>query len=431
MRSQQSPRSEPPTPAGERAPAALAVGVGILLCTISLAGGSLGGAPAPFPYVWADVAIVHLVCALPLALAVAAVIRRRMSAVRSIALAFLFLCIALLSMSNPIRASLMATGISVPVLGLVLRTASALGVVVAVVLASAVVIGRPRFDARRDSRRKLIALTTVGTFVLLLPPYTYVGARCRNDLARLGEFLEQSRLGEGRALATRLVEFDPAREWDGHPLAKVAADLERIVAELQSQVAVSLAPGVTAGRRLERARQLAMLGRTAEAIDVLQPLRRTPADPQVETLAGTIHEAEGQWGEGLESYRKAQAAWESRPPGPERSAGLLRATTGMAYCQRKAGRYADAEASYRQVLTLSPTADSHFLLAQFYEDAQDAGNARSHARRAIELAPDRYRRDGERLIRKLSVYQFGCLGVYLAGSDVQAGTEARPSAGGS
>jgi tetratricopeptide (TPR) repeat protein len=98
-------------------------------------------------------------------------------------------------------------------------------------------------------------------------------------------------------------------------------------------------------------------------------------------------------------------------------AGLLQATTGIAYCQRKLGHYADAEATYQQVLTLSPTADSHFLLAQFYEDAQQAEKARTHARRAMALAPTRYRQEGEKLIRKLTVYHFGCLSVFTAEND--------------
>ena len=99
-------------------------------------------------------------------------------------------------------------------------------------------------------------------------------------------------------------------------------------------------------------------------------------------------------GAGAGGVPAATPGWEARPESPARAAGVLRATTGIAYCLRKLGRYAEAEVAYREVLALSPTADSHFLLAQFYEDAQQAGKAREHARRAIELAPDRYPKDG-------------------------------------
>jgi tetratricopeptide (TPR) repeat protein len=103
----------------------------------------------------------------------------------------------------------------------------------------------------------------------------------------------------------------------------------------------------------------------------------------------------------------------------------LQATTGIAYCQRKSGRYAEAEANYQQVLALSPTADSYYLLAQFYEDTQQAEQARTHARQAMELDPARYGQKGEKLIRKLTVSDFGCLGVFTAEND-RSGTSLFP-----
>lgn len=60
------------------------------------------------------------------------------------------------------------------------------------------------------------------------------------------------------------------------------------------------------------------------------------------------------------------------------------------------------------------TADSHFLLAQFYEDAQQADKARTHARRAMALAPERYQKEGEKLINRLTTFHFGCLHVLAA-----------------
>jgi tetratricopeptide (TPR) repeat protein len=131
-------------------------------------------------------------------------------------------------------------------------------------------------------------------------------------------------------------------------------------------------------------------------------------------LRGTIRENRGDWDEGLAAYRAARSAWEARPPSPARDAGIVQAATGAAYCLRKSGHYARAEAAYLELLALAPTADSHFLLAQFYEDAQQAAKAREHARRAIELAPDRYAQAGERLIKKMALNQFGCFGVYRA-----------------
>ncbi len=128
-------------------------------------------------------------------------------------------------------------------------------------------------------------------------------------------------------------------------------------------------------------------------------------------LRGTIYETRGEWELGRQSYERAKRAWESQPQGPERSAGLLRATTGIAYCLRKLGRYAEAEAAYREVLSLSPTADSHFLLARFYDDTEQTATAHAHARQAMALAPDRYQLEGQQLIEKLAMRHFGCLGI--------------------
>ncbi len=158
-----------------------------------------------------------------------------------------------------------------------------------------------------------------------------------------------------------------------------------------------------------------MLGRTGDALDVLKPVDDPVWTAEVEDLRGTIHETRGEWEPGLAAYRAARRGGRGRGGRRRRrAAGVLRAATGVAYCLRKAGRYAEAEGAYREVLALAPTADSHFLLARFYEDAQQAGSAREHARRAIELAPDRYAHDGEKLIRKLTVFQFGCLRVFEA-----------------
>jgi hypothetical protein len=75
------------------------------------------------------------------------------------------------------------------------------------------------------------------------------------------------------------------------------------------------------------------------------------------------------------------------------------------------GHYARAETAYQQLLALSPTADTHFLLAQFYEDVQRTSLAAEHARRAMALAPERYQQPGEQLLDKLVTLHFGCWGL--------------------
>ena len=256
--------------------------------------------------------------------------------------------------------------------------------------------------------------SVLGAAALVIPPATFVDARCRHDLALLGELVDQSRVGEARALAGGLAALDPGKEWRGHPVSEVAADLDRAAGDLERRVAAPLRETATTRDRIDRGTALAMLGRTGGALDALRTVEDPRATAVVWNLRGTIHEARGEWDEGLAAYQSGRAAWEARPAGPARDAGVLRAATGAAYCLRKAGRYSEAGDAYRELLALAPTADSHFLLARFYDDAQQAGPAREHARRAMELAPDRYAEAGERLVARLAVYQFGCLGVFDA-----------------
>jgi tetratricopeptide (TPR) repeat protein len=185
-----------------------------------------------------------------------------------------------------------------------------------------------------------------------------------------------------------------------------------VISELNRQAAVPLANQASAEERLQRARTLAMLGRSEAALAVLDLMTDPVAEAEADNLRGTIYENRGQWEAGLAAYAQARDAWDAQPHSAGRTAGLLQAATGMAYCLRKAGRYAEAEATYHQVLALAPTADTHFLLAQFYEDAQQADQARQHARQAMALDPRSYQQLGNKLINKLVVHQFGCLGVF-------------------
>jgi len=389
--------NRPSTPAA-RALAVLALAGGLGGVAWSVADGGWDGGRAPAPYAWADVAAVHVACAVPLALVLTLLVTSSASPGGSAVVAAA--CLA---------AGLVGPAVTPPpVPGAVLRPAVALLTLSGVTLAVAVCSDRLTGGGRVG---RLAVPVALGAATLVVPPATFVDARCRHDLARLGEWVGQSRVGEARAVAQGLVVLAPGLGWNGRPVGEVAADLDRVVARLEQRVAVPLRETATTQDRVDRGVALAMLGRTGEALDVLTPVDDPRLAAEVGILRGTVHEARGEWDAGLAAYRVGRTAWEARPPSPARNAGILRAATGVAYGLRKAGRYAEAGAAYREVLALSPTADRHFLLAQFYEDAQQAGAAREHARRAAELAPDRYGAAADRLVARLAVYQFGCLGV--------------------
>jgi tetratricopeptide (TPR) repeat protein len=310
--------------------------------------------------------------------------------------------------------------VSAPICAAVRRAAPALGVVLSAALLGFGEISRS--GSRRTSGRargedgtpaSSATAFAVALVILLLVPSLYVRARCRHDAARLTGLLEQSRFGEARALARDLLALAPELRWEGRPLRQAAADIERTTGALESRVAAALPAQATDARRLSRARDLAMLGRSGKALDVLQSLSGASTFAEACNLRGTIHETGGAWEAGREAYREAKRAWEAMPASSRRAAGLIRATTGIAYCERKLGRYREAEAAYRELLALAPTADSHFLLARFYEDVQQADKAQTHARIAMALAPNRYGQEGRKLIDKLTTLHFGCLGVFL------------------
>jgi hypothetical protein len=339
-------------------------------------------------FVGHDVALVQIACAMPLAMMLAACIERRASTAGLLSLAALLLGVVVFHGTS------LAPVMLRPLLAMGVATSAAL--VAAAVCLPGETAGWPAF--------------AVAIIACVLLPATYVAARVRHDVAQLGELLDQSRFGEARALSQHLLTLSASATWQGKPVSQVAADLEKMVANLERQVEAPLPPHANAGQRLHRARLLAMLGRTDTALEVLATIDAPP--PEADNLRGAIHEAKAEWSTALAAYHAAKASSEACPESKERQAARVQATTGIAYCERKQGRYAAAESAYLALLSLAPTADSHFLLAQFYEDAQRTGLARDHARRAMALDPARYQQPGETLLRKLAVGHFGCFAVH-------------------
>jgi tetratricopeptide (TPR) repeat protein len=361
---------------------------------------STNSATAPWPFGSSDVAIVYFLSALPIA-AAGAWLGRTIPAGAAVTLSALVLSFGAALLQVPF--------LPVSLLGFVLRTAISLSLILSAAVSLHIVYGNRPFWRRLSAQGYGWFGAGVAASLFLLAPATYVGARCRHDRGKLAEYLQSSRYGDAQRVATRLLIFDAGQSFNNHRLTAVAAEVASAVAALELQVARPLPEAALAGERLTLARTLAMLGRTAEALGTIAPLEGSPVAAEADNLRGTIHESQRNWNQALVAYDQARAAWQRKSPGEERTAGLIAATRGVAYCLRKGGRYADAEEEYQQLLALTPTAETHFLLAQFYEDSQHVGMARQHALKAAELAPDRYREPADQLLRKLSVFHFGCL----------------------
>jgi tetratricopeptide (TPR) repeat protein len=251
--------------------------------------------------------------------------------------------------------------------------------------------------------------------ILAVIPAVFVDARVRHDLKLLTELLEQTRLGEASELVRGIAALQPSTDWQGRPIAALRRDLDQTVADLRSRLAVALPDSAGPLARVDRARDLAILGDTVAALKVLRDRRiATIEDPEVMNLLGTIHETRSEWTAAGDWYRRARRASEDLPASETRQTLRLQAQRGIAYAERKAGRTPEAEAAYRELLALSPTADAHFLLAQFYEDAQQTDLAHQHVRHAMSLDPRRYGKPGRELIDKLQTVHFGCFGTFQA-----------------
>jgi len=373
-----------------------AAAIGAVLVGVAMvASGLFAWQDMPAPFVWTDVALVQLLCSLPLAAVIGAYARIRGGPA---------LCLALGALCGLAAAGLWTVDST--------RTAIAFCAASGVMLL--VVAMQGPLHSRDRGHENLLAVALVGLVIIIGLPWVYLQARRSHDDRELAELLEQSRLGEARTLARQSLALEPNRQFRGQQLREVADELDRAVREIESRVVVPLPPGNADEARLARARDLAMLGRTAEALKLLDDSASLAELPRALTLRGTIHQTRSEWLFSLEAFRRAAAMLESLPPSPERKPVLLEATTGIAFAERKLGHNAAAEAAYQEVLRLDPSADTHFLLAQFYEGTQQAVKAQFHARQAMTLAPERYEQAVQRLIDKLVTHHFGCWGAVAA-----------------
>src|SRR5688572_11596055 len=119
-----SPSAAPPS--GVRTFAILVLVAAVAVVVASAFEGAWAGARAPAPYAWADVALVHVVCAIPLALAFAAFVAPRLSAGTAVAVAAGCIAVGLTPLVEDVTTEAAALLRSEPGLGIVLRAVPAL-----------------------------------------------------------------------------------------------------------------------------------------------------------------------------------------------------------------------------------------------------------------------------------------------------------------
>lgn len=397
--------------ADHRSPAVLSVAMTIA-SSLVIATAALRWPSLATLFVAPDVALVYVIGVIPLAFAGARHLRRSPANVAVLLLLASGLALIWAGVAE------IASQYSSTLVTNMLRTIIAFSIVVSTAVVSSETLTRIGgfTTGRRSTDCHPAVLLSFGLLTMALLPTTYVEARCQHDIAEFIGLIEQSRLGEARALIQTLIHLSPSAKIHGQTLQKLATEVDREHRKLESQIAAIPPNADSPEQRLQRCRILAMLGRSDDALAELISLHDSSVSPGADDLCGTICETTADWATAQSFHSQARVAWRDRPESPERTAGIFRATTRIAYCHRKLGNYDLAEAEYCDALAQSPTAQTHFLLAQFYEDMQQSTKARNHARHAMQLAPQHYQHEGRKLIDKLAVGHFGCLAIHFAES---------------
>jgi tetratricopeptide (TPR) repeat protein len=154
-----------------------------------------------------------------------------------------------------------------------------------------------------------------------------------------------------------------------------------------------------------------MLGHTSNAINLVLEKEESTQCIEASSLLGTMHENMHDWNSAIRFYSIAEALLKSSSEDSHASAEAYQVAMGSAYCYRRLGRLNEARACYQRLLEINPNADTHFLLAQFFEDIQETSLARHHALEAARLDSNRYRERGHQLIGRMRTLHFRCLSV--------------------
>ncbi len=364
-------------------------------------------------FVWHDVALVYVLGMLPLAMVLIEAIARHAPRWLSPPMVA---CMAFVLYLAVCRADLWLPFEILPAGGEVARSGSAFLCDVVCVAVVRMLLKR-RVRGQETSRAGggpgsmvLVEMTLALAFAMIIPT-TYAKARGHHFQSKLVDLQTQGQLEMARRLAMQLFSLDPDLVIQGKPIKLVFLDLKIEVQEIEQRVRLQLDANSPAAARIERARQLAVLGRTPDALSALQPIEID--DPEYITacnLRGTIYEMQSDWPASRRWYQRANdglsAREELRDP-----AARLTAIKGIAYTHRKQRQLPEAENAYRRLLQVHPSAETHFLLAEFYRDTQQATHAYESARRARELDPLRFQQPADELIDDLLTNHFGCLAV--------------------
>lgn len=368
------------------------------------------------PYVRPDIIIVSLLCVLPLALLLSewvfVVLKRRRFQLFLVVQSLFFVgtVIILIQAVNSNHSSSTFNNYDAWE-SFVLRPAVALWVIICFLLVVGNILPSQKTTQTKSPGALAWCLASITAFVV---PVFYIESRVDGMVTQIEEYLGSGRMGDARRLTREVAVLSPWSEIDDKSADAIARDLDRACYDLeQSLVFMKQRPVSSEEQTYHAARLHTILGEPAVAISLLDPWsEKSSTSPLTFQLLGNIYQHQENWSDSERHFRRSLKAWQKLPNSEQRQAGIISAWNGIAFAERKRGNYEAAENAYLSALFLDPTADQHFLLAQFYEDTQQTTKAREHAQQAMALNAARYETSGKKLITSLQQQHFGCLNVW-------------------
>ncbi|WP_144975231.1 tetratricopeptide repeat protein [Bremerella volcania] len=369
------------------------------------------------PYAWWDVGLVTIACGIPIGWLIVAYLQDRFYSPGSASTIVMLIGVVLLGTFrlcfwNVVQDTPVAT---LEHGNLLSRIAAAMTASLGIACTLLAFRSRWLFSATSDQWRTSYYDPWVFAILLLvLVPATYERAKMNSSMSMAFEYVNQSRLAEASRILKRCVTLNAQSSFREIPIGALIGELEIKIEAVKRRTMLPLPEETPPQKRIERAIDLAVLGNRDDALLLLLPIAQEHAFAMHggHELIGTIYQDRRDWEESLFHFRLATEFWQKESNSEIRHARLAKSIQGQAFALRKLGRISQAETTYLQLLELEPTAERHFLLAQFYEDIQETALATQHAREAIKLSPEQFQSSGEALISKMRAYHFGCFQLF-------------------
>ncbi|HWB00675.1 MAG TPA: hypothetical protein VG713_19410 [Pirellulales bacterium] len=259
------------------------------------------------------------------------------------------------------------------------------------------------------SFRESAIWTTVAVGAAIALPAVFINDLIGKQTVLASDLLARQQLVAADRVIARLSAAGSNRPLRGAEPTTVRRKLARTIMALEQRVDRADPAALDAQQTIELARALAMLDRAAAAQALLEPLAGERADAAL-LLAATLQEQQI-WEASLAQFASAARLLRDMPDSAQRTAGLVQAIDGIAFCERELGRFREAQQSYEAGLRELPNAAAHFhfQLARHHQLGGRPTTAMAHLQQAATLDPQGYGSQSAALIRQLAAGSPGCL----------------------